>query len=83
MGRAFCGQNKTIQAIPYYGKAVHLDPKLGFVHTLLGSAFSQLRHFDIAIQYFKKALELNPNDFESKDGISTSSSLLKFIITLK
>jgi pentatricopeptide repeat protein len=69
MGRAFFRQNKPTNSLPYYGKAIQLNPKVGYVYNLLASSLLRLRQFDMAIEYFKEALKIDPNDVDAQDGV--------------
>lgn len=60
-------------------KAIELDPENKTVYTTLGSVYDQLHskayeegdtakakeYFDLAMEYFNKALEIDPNDFDA------------------
>ncbi|QDV48263.1 tetratricopeptide repeat protein [Gimesia fumaroli] len=62
-GLIFGKQSQTIASMEQFQKAVDIDPRNPFPHTLLASRYSQLRQFDKAIKSCDAAIELNPKYF--------------------
>ena len=57
-------EGNTNEAIILIEKALEFDPtNSGIMHVLAG-AFEKIEDFDKAIEFYKKSLEINPNDEE-------------------
>jgi len=52
------------QAIPYFDKAIQIDPNLAYVWHDRGVCFRELRNYAEALKNFDKAVELAPDDEE-------------------
>ncbi len=58
MGDKTRNQATEEEAIPYYKRALELDPDFAFAHARLGNAYANLREFDKAVYHKTKAYEL-------------------------
>jgi len=65
MGNLLFGAGSTKEAIPYYEKAIGLDPKRPIYECNLGFMHAKLAQWNNAIEHYKRAIELRtvtPND---------------------
>ena len=61
VGNTYYDMREHEKAIPYFQKAVELNPNHANPHLLLGLSYRALKRGDQAMVYFKKTLELEPN----------------------
>ena len=61
--------NKTLEAISMYGKALSIEPSRYQWHIELGDLYLKVGNKKLAIREFEEALNLNPNSFELKERI--------------
>lgn len=64
------------QAAQIFEQAVKLDPKFADAHFALGHAYYDMRRWQNAIDSFKRAVELNPNDLEAQDRLKDAREML-------
>jgi Flp pilus assembly protein TadD len=57
-------EGKYSEAIPYFDKALQIDPTLAYVWHDRGVCFRELRNYSEALKNFDKAVELAPDDEE-------------------
>ena len=57
-------QGKFAEAIPYFDKAIEIDPTLAYVWHDRGVCYRELRNYSEALRNFDKAIELAPDDEE-------------------
>ncbi len=62
LGRIEASQGETDQATKNYTKALELDPQLGAAYANLGYLKGQRRLYGDAIEQYKQALQIAPND---------------------
>ena len=60
VGDTYYDMREHEKAIPYFQKAVHLDPNHANAHLLLGLSYRTLKRSDQARVHFEKTLELEP-----------------------
>jgi len=58
---------KAREAIPYFDRAIRLNPRYAEVYTNRGIAWREMGDLSGAIADFDKAIELNPNDRANGD----------------
>jgi protein involved in polysaccharide export with SLBB domain len=64
------------QAAQIFQQAVKLDPQFADAHFALGHAYYDMGRWQNAIDSFKRAVELNPNDLEAQDRLEQSRDML-------
>jgi polysaccharide export outer membrane protein len=64
------------QAAQIFQQAVKLDPEFADAHFALGHAFYDMGRWQSAIESFKRAVELNPNDLEAQDRLEQARDML-------
>jgi protein involved in polysaccharide export with SLBB domain len=64
------------QAAQIFQQAVKLDPQFADAHFALGHAYYDMGRWQNAIDSFKRAVELNPNDLEAKDRLEQAREML-------
>ena len=64
------------QAAQIFQQAVKLDPQFADAHFALGHAYYDMGRWQNAIESFKRAVELNPNDLEAQDRLEQSRDML-------
>lgn len=64
------------QAAQIFEQAIRLDPKFADAHFALGHAYYDMRRWQNAIDSFKRAVELNPQDLEAQDRLEESREML-------
>ena len=69
MGRLYVEQEKPGDGKPYLKKAVSLRPASGPANRYLGECCMGMGRIDEAIQTFKKAIKINPNDAASLSAL--------------
>lgn len=65
IGLAYDGNWQHDQAIPYYDKAIELNPQYSDAYTNRGWAYGCLKQKDKAVEDFNKAVELNPKNYRA------------------
>ena len=58
LGRRTSREKGTAEGIPFYKRAVELDPNFALAYTSLGTAYYNLNQIDLSIAAIKKAFEL-------------------------
>jgi eukaryotic-like serine/threonine-protein kinase len=58
MGRRTSREKGTAEGIPFYKRAVELDPNFALAYSSLGTAYYNLNQIDLSIAAIKKAFEL-------------------------
>ena len=64
------------QAAQIFQQAVKLDPEFADAHFALGHAYYDMGRWQNAIDSFKRAVELNPNDLEAQDRLEQARDML-------
>lgn len=64
------------QAAQIFQQAVRLDPGFADAHFALGHAYYDMGRWQNAIDSFKRAVELNPNDLEAQDRLEDARDML-------
>jgi polysaccharide biosynthesis/export protein len=64
------------QAAQIFQQAVKLDPEFADAHFALGHAYYDMGRWQSAIDSFKRAVELNPNDLEAQDRLEQARDML-------
>lgn len=64
------------QAAQIFQQAVRLDPQFADAHFALGHAYYDMGRWHEAIDSFKRAVELNPDDVEAQDRLEQSREML-------
>ncbi len=64
------------QAAQLFQQAVRLDPQFADAHFALGHAYYDMGRWQNAIDSFKRAVELNPNDLEAQDRLEEAREML-------
>jgi tetratricopeptide (TPR) repeat protein len=62
LGQAVYDQGRVDEALAHFQKAVELNPKQPFVHSLLGVVLLEQGRVEDSLAHLKIALEINPND---------------------
>lgn len=60
--QSLIGDRKFAEAVPLLQQSVLLDPKNIQAYALLGIAYQQTKHYDLAVQSFLTLVKLNPNN---------------------
>ncbi|MEO1957783.1 MAG: tetratricopeptide repeat protein [Methylophilaceae bacterium] len=68
---ALDGQQKFLESIPSYQKALKLQPNNADLHFNLGIALGNVNQFDKALSTYQKAISLKPNFFEAHGNLGT------------
>ena len=61
VGNMYLQQGKYKESMPYYQKALHVEPYFT-TYSNLGTSYFFLKQYSSAIEMFGKAVELNPNN---------------------
>jgi tetratricopeptide (TPR) repeat protein len=69
-------ENRTKDAVQYFGRAAQLDPQYALAHRELGYALMKQQDFKGALKHFQEYLRLNPKASDAKQ-IEESIALLK------
>jgi tetratricopeptide (TPR) repeat protein len=69
LGNACYHKGKLEDALKYYDQAIQSDPAYASAYSNAAIAALQLSHFGRAGDYFKKALELKPDDAQAQKGL--------------
>ncbi|MEW6467782.1 MAG: tetratricopeptide repeat protein [Bacteroidota bacterium] len=69
-GRQAGSRNDIPAAIAYLEKAVKYDPMSSDIWTDLGGAYYTVKNYNKAYECWQKALQLNPNNAQAKQGMS-------------
>lgn len=64
------------QAAQIFQQAVRLDPQFADAHFALGHAYYDMGRWQNAIDSFKRAVELNPDDIEAQDRLEQAREML-------
>ena len=64
------------QAAQIFQQAVRLDPQFADAHFALGHAYYDMGRWQDAIDSFKRAAELNPDDVEAQDRLEQAREML-------
>lgn len=64
------------QAAQIFQQAVRLDPQFADAHFALGHAYYDMGRWQSAIDSFKRAAELNPNDVEAQQRLEQARDML-------
>jgi polysaccharide biosynthesis/export protein len=64
------------QAAQIFQQAVKLDPEFADAHFALGHAYYDMGRWQNAVDSFKRAVELNPNDLEAQDRLEQARDML-------
>jgi DNA-binding winged helix-turn-helix (wHTH) protein/Flp pilus assembly protein TadD len=51
--------NSEIEALPFYQRAVELDPQFAMAYSAIATEYYNLNEFNVASQYYRKAFELS------------------------
>lgn len=62
LGYRLMGQDKLIDAIKVFELNVELHPESSNVYDSLAESYMNIKKFDLAIEFYNKSLELNPNN---------------------
>jgi Flp pilus assembly protein TadD len=62
LGAALNGKGRHAESIPWFRKAIALDPTDSLAHSNLGEALASQGHLDEGIACYRKAIELDPRD---------------------
>ena len=73
-------QGKFAEAIPYFDKAIEIDPTLAYVWHDRGVCYRELRNYSEALRNFDKAVELAPDD---EEFLFSRAELLKMMGILR
>src|SRR4030088_3363679 len=65
LGLAYSAQSQDAKANEHLIKAVHLKPDSAPARTNLAANFARLGKFELAEEQFKKAVELEPRNFDT------------------
>jgi tetratricopeptide (TPR) repeat protein len=68
-GNLIADSNKEQEAIPYYEKAIELDPNKPIYLCNLGLTYTKLGQWDNAIKYHKQAIELRKKSSDEQYGL--------------
>ena len=74
LGNAEFDQGRPMASLPFYRRAVELDPNFAWVYARMGTVYANAGELELAKQYTRKAYELK--DRVSKEKSSTSLTLL-------
>ncbi|MGH9748659.1 MAG: tetratricopeptide repeat protein [Candidatus Polarisedimenticolia bacterium] len=69
-------ENRTKDAVQYFGRAAQLDPQYALAHRELGYALMRQQDFKGALKHFQEYLRLNPKASDAKQ-IEESIALLR------
>ncbi|MCA1576311.1 MAG: tetratricopeptide repeat protein [Acidobacteria bacterium] len=64
------------QAAQLFQQAVKMDPQFADAHFALGHAYYDMGHWKLAVESFKRAVDLNPQDLEAQDRLSYARDML-------
>jgi tetratricopeptide (TPR) repeat protein len=73
-------EGKYSEAIPYFDKAIQIDPNLAYVWHDRGVCYRELRNYTEALKNFDKAVELAPDD---EEFLFSRAEMLKMIGILR
>ena len=59
-------------------KAINIDPSNSKPYAYMGEAYKNLKHFQEAVESYKKALELEPENDDYRANLKISEINLKF-----
>ncbi len=65
LGNQYYNQQQYDKAQDCYLNCIRIAPTISYYYASLGKINEMSSHKDKAIEYYKRALELNPNDYES------------------
>ena len=73
-GREAILRGQSSEAIPYFKRAIELDPNFAIAYSSLGIAYENVGEIDRGIENVKKAFELRERTSERERLIDTSCS---------
>ena len=65
-------ENKFYEVISECEKLIKRFPDKSYLHNLCGLAYQRIKKIDISINYFKKAIELNPEDLGIQNNLANA-----------
>ncbi len=65
-------ENKFYEVISECEKLIKKFPDKSNLYNMCGLAYQRIKNIDISIKYFKKAIELNPDDLGIQNNLANS-----------
>jgi eukaryotic-like serine/threonine-protein kinase len=72
-GRKVLGTEGSAAAIPFFKRAIELDPKFALAYAMLGRVYGDIGESDVAADYSRKAYELRDRTSEAERYLITAS----------
>jgi len=69
LGAAHYQKKEYDLALPYYLKAIEINPQNAYFHYNLGAVYQELKQYDKAKAAYEKSLELNPQLNQAKEDL--------------
>lgn len=83
VARYYFDKNKTAKAIQYVQEAIRLDPDIMQPHLLLGTIYSSEQKYELALQEYRMAVNLSPEDPEAAKHLAATYILIVESATAK
>jgi tetratricopeptide (TPR) repeat protein len=61
LGDALCSAGRDADAVPYFKRAIELDPMYTGAHNNLGNVYFKMGKYDDAFALYRKSVEIKPN----------------------
>lgn len=77
VGNLYSLRKQHVKAVPYFDRALRLNPNYFIAWTLMGHEYLEMRNTKAAVQAYRRAIEVNPRDHRAWFGLGQAYGLLK------